>query len=197
MEVYKKYVKRGLDILISIGILPLVIFIILIFGGLIYFEDKGSIFYNAERIGRYGKAFKMYKLRTMKVDSEDIRLEDGSTYNAEDDPRVTRIGKLLRKTSLDEFPQFINVLKGEMSIIGPRPDPTDWIDKYPTEIKPFLEMRPGITGYSQAYFRNSVDGYEKMKNDLFYAENVSFKLDLKIFIKTIASVIKSENMYKE
>lgn len=133
----------------------------------------------------------------MKVNAPDIRLEDGSTFNGENDPRVTKIGKFLRKTSIDELPQFLNVLVGQMSIIGPRPDPLDWLDRYPDDIKVFLTVRPGITGYSQAYFRNSADGYEKMQNDAYYAKNLSFGLDVKIFFKTIVTVFKQENIYKD
>ena len=133
----------------------------------------------------------------MKVNAPDIRLEDGSTYNAEDDPRVTKVGKFLRKTSIDELPQFLNVFIGQMSLIGPRPDPLDWLDKYPDDIRIFLTVRPGITGYSQAYFRNSADGYEKMQNDAYYAKNLTFGLDVKVFFKTIATVFKRENTYKD
>lgn len=194
---YKFFIKRLMDIVLSLIALPFVIIIIVIFAPLIYFNDKGSIFYNAKRIGKNGKLFKMYKLRSMYINAPDIRLADGSTYNGEDDPRVTPIGRFMRKTSVDELPQVINVLLGNMSIIGPRPDPPDWLAKYPENTKKFLEMRPGITGYSQAYYRNSVDGIEKMKNDVFYAENCSFLLDIKIFLKTIKIVFKNENTYKD
>lgn len=194
---YKLFFKRLLDIIISLLAMPLVLLFILVFGIAIKVEDGGPFFYNAKRVGQYGKPFKMFKLRSMKVNAPDIRLDDGSTYNSEDDPRVTKIGKLIRKLSIDEFPQFINVLIGDMSIIGPRPDPLDWLEKYPEDIKNFLNVKPGITGYSQAYFRNSVDGYEKMKNDSYYEKNYGFILDIKIFVKTVLSVIRSENMYKE
>ena len=110
---------------------------------------------------------------------------------------MTKVGKLLRKTSIDELPQLINIINGTMSLIGPRPDPPDWLEKYPDDIKEFLKVRPGITGYSQAYYRNSVDGDQKMKNDLFYAQNISFLLDVKIFIKTISTVLKHEGTYKD
>jgi len=122
-------------------------------------------------------------------------LPDGSTYNAEDDPRVTKIGKFLRKTSIDELPQIFNVLKGEMSFIGPRPDPVDWLNKYTEEEKVFLTVKPGITGYNQAYFRNSVDANTKIKNDIFYAENISFILDLKILLKTLQTVFSRQNIH--
>ena len=133
----------------------------------------------------------------MKVNAPDIRLADGSTYNGKDDPRVTKIGRILRETSIDELPQLFNILKGEMSLIGPRPDPVDWIDKYPEEYRVFLEARPGITGYSQAYYRNSDSSGEKIKHDAYYAQNVSFWLDVKIFFKTIQTVLMHENLYRE
>jgi len=194
---YKHFFKRLIDFLISLLALPFVLLTIIIFGPIIFLTDRGPIFYCGERIGKNGKPFKMIKFRSMKVNAPDIRLEDGSTFNGENDPRVTKIGKFLRKTSIDELPQFLNVLVGQMSIIGPRPDPLDWLDRYPDDIKVFLTVRPGITGYSQAYFRNSADVYEKMQNDAYYAKNLSFGLDVKIFFKTIVTVFKQENIYKD
>jgi len=194
---YEKVVKRLLDIIISLAVMPLYILSVIIFAPIIYFEDKGPVFYNAKRIGKDGKLFKMYKFRSMYVNAPDIRLSDGSTYNGDDDPRVTKIGRFMRKTSADELPQLMNMLIGNMSLIGPRPDPPDWLDKYPDEIRPFLKVRPGITGYSQAYYRNSVDGEEKMKNDLYYAQHISFVMDLKIIGKTISIVLGADNTFKE
>lgn len=194
---YECFFKRLIDIVIAIFAMPFVGLFYIIVAPLIYFEDGAPIFYNAERIGKDGRIFKMYKFRSMKNNAPDIRLADGSTYNGEDDPRVTRIGKILRKTSVDELPQILNILKGDMSLIGPRPDPVDWLEKYPPEVKVFLKVRPGITGYSQAYYRNSADGETKMKNDVFYAQNCSLLLDLKIFFKTIAVVLERENTYKD
>lgn len=194
---YQKYIKRFLDFMIALIALPFVLIVILVVSPFILFNDGFPIFYNAERIGQHGKLFKMYKFRSMKKNAPDIRLADGSTYNGEDDPRVTKVGKVLRKTSIDEIPQLLNMLKGDMSLIGPRPDPPDWLEKYPEDIKVFLNVKPGITGYSQAYYRNSADGENKMKNDVFYAKNCSFLLDIKIFFKTIAVVLKHENTYKD
>lgn len=194
---YKNIIKRCLDIILALIILPILLLVMVIFGPIIYLTDKGPIFYNAKRVGQNGKLFKMYKFRSMIVNAPDIRLEDGSTYNGENDSRVTKIGKFLRKTSLDEIPQILNVLKGEMSFVGPRPDPPDWLERYPEDMKVFLTVKPGITGYSQAYFRNSVDGEEKMKNDVFYALNCSFILDLKILFKTVIVVLKRENTFKD
>jgi len=194
---YKRYIKRLLDIIIGILGLPFFLLALLIFGPVIRVTDKGPVFYNAKRIGKDGKLFKMYKFRSMYVNAPDIRLADGSTYNGEDDPRVTKIGKFMRAMSIDEFPQVLNILNGTMSLIGPRPDPPDWLDRYPEDIKVFLTVRPGLTGYSQAFFRNGADGEQKMKDDAYYAQNVSFKLDVKIFFKTISTVIGLGNTYKD
>lgn len=136
----------------------------------------------------------MFKFRSMKVDAPDIRTEDGSTYNGDDDPRVTRIGKFLRKTSIDELPQFLNLLTGDMSLIGIRPDPLDWLEKYTQDERVILTVRPGITGYNQAYFRNSSDGAAKLRNDVYYARNISFALDVKIFFKTFGTVLFQKNI---
>lgn len=194
---YKKYMKRCIDIILAIILLPFFLLILLIVGPIIYHEDKGKIFYNADRLGKKGKIFKMYKFRTMKENSEDVRNEDGSTYNGENDSRVTKIGKILRKTSIDEVPQIFNVLKGDMSFIGPRPDLPEHIEKYTEEEKRKLEIRPGITGYSQAYYRNSIKWKERIKNDIYYIDNLTFLFDFKIIIKTIRTVLKKEGVYIE
>ena len=194
---YRHFFKRIFDILIGLMALPFVLLLIIIVGPIIWLEDKGPIFYAGKRIGKDGKPFGMLKFRSMRVNAPDIRLEDGSTYNGDDDPRVTKIGKFLRKTSIDEIPQFINVLIGDMSFIGPRPDPLDWLDKYKPEERIFLTVRPGITGYSQAYYRNSADAQQKIDNDVYYAKNISFLLDVKIILKTIKTVLFRENLYKE
>lgn len=194
---YKTVIKRLLDLLVGIMGFPLFLIAFLIFGPIIKATDKGPVFYNAKRIGKNGKLFKMYKFRSMYVNAPDIRLADGSTFNGEDDPRVTKIGKLLRATSIDELPQILNILNGTMSLIGPRPDPPDWLDKYPDDIKIFLTVRPGLTGYNQAYFRNSADGKQKMINDAYYARHISFVLDTKIFFKTISTVLSRGNTYKD
>ena len=193
---YKSQIKRLLDILLAILLLPLVLLATLIVAPFIYLEDRGPVFYNAKRIGQNGRAFTMFKFRTMYVDSPDIRLPDGSTYNGENDPRVTRVGRFLRKTSVDELPQVLNVLLGDMSFVGPRPDTLLGAGRYPDEEKIFLSVKPGITGYSQAYFRNSADGFQKVLHDVYYAQNLSFFFDLKIVFKTIQTVLLRENTYK-
>ena len=194
--IYKKYIKRILDLIISIILLPFFSLIILIVAPLIKITDSGPIFYNADRIGLNGKIFKMYKFRSMRVNAPDIRNEDGTTFNSENDPRVTKIGRILRKTSIDEIPQLLNVIIGDMSWIGFRPDLPDAFNVYSEEDKKKLTVRPGITGYSQAYFRNSAEFSQKMKGDVYYAQNVSFALDLKILLKTIQTVVRHENLYR-
>lgn len=193
-----RFFKRLFDIILSLVALPFVVLAIVIFAPIIYFSDKGPVFYNAPRIGRNGKVFTMYKLRSMKMNSQNLRNADGSTYNGENDPRVTKVGRLMRKTSIDEFPQFLNVLKGDMSLIGPRAHLTTSYHGYENldeKRKRRLEVRPGITGYSQAYFRNSVTSEQKMENDIYYVEHISLWLDIKILFRTVFSVLKRENIY--
>lgn len=195
---YKAIGKRLIDLIIGIIALPFFGILFIVFAPIIKLSDGGHVFYNAERLGRRGKVYKMYKFRSMKENAPDLRNKDGSTFNGDNDPRVTKIGRFMRKTSIDETPQILNVLKGDMSIIGPRPHLTtsyQGYDKLNEQQKKRLEVRPGITGYSQAYFRNSITQQEKIMNDVFYAENVSFALDVKIFFHTIKSVIKRENIY--
>lgn len=194
---YKKIIKRILDLLIGLIALPFVILITIIVAPMIYLNDKGPVFFNALRLGKDGKPFKMFKFRSMKVNAPDIRNKDGSTYNGDDDPRVTNIGRMMRKTSIDEIPQFLNVFLGNMSFIGPRPDPLDDMKIYTEDQKKKLSVRPGITGYNQAYYRNSVEQDEKFEHDVYYAENVSFLLDVKIFIKTISTVLLQDNVYND
>lgn len=192
---YRKFGKRFFDIVLStLGLIVFAIIFIPI-SIAIYLEDRGPIFYNASRVGKDGKIFKMYKFRSMKVNAPDLRKADGSTYNGEDDPRLTKIGKFIRKRSLDEIPQFINVFKGDMSIIGPRPDLPGAINDYTEIDRKKLEIRPGITGYNQAYFRNSVSQQEKFLNDVYYVENISFIFDVEIFFCTIYKVIRKENIF--
>ena len=191
---YKHFFKRIIDIIFGLLALPFVLLFVIIIGPLIWIEDKGPVFYKASRISKGGGIFKMYKFRSMKVNAPDIRLANGDTYNGDDDPRVTKIGRFLRKTSLDEIPQFLNVLTGQMSIIGIRPDPLDWLEKYNEHERVILTVKPGITGYNQAYYRNSADGDLKLKNDVYYAEHISFWLDVKIFFKTIKTVLFRENI---
>lgn len=192
---YRLFVKRLFDIIGSCILLPILFIVLLPIGLCIWISDRGPIFYNAKRLGKNGKVFKMYKLRSMKMNAPDLRNEDGSTYNGEEDPRLTQIGKFIRKTSIDELPQIINIFKGEMSFIGPRPDLPEHMELYVNNEARKLEVIPGITGYSQANYRNSIDWKERIKNDIYYVDNLTFTLDVEIILKTITSVLFRKNIY--
>lgn len=195
---YRKYGKRSLDILLGLSTLPIQILVFLVVAPVIKISDGGPIFYNAERRGYQGRIFKMFKYRTMVVDAPDLRNSDFSTVNSKTDSRITRVGRILRKSSLDELPQILNVLKGDMSFIGPRPNLTkkniaDFSDLEHRR----LDVLPGITGLAQCEVRNSADICKKYELDVFYVENYSFFLDLKIMLKTIARVLKQKNIYSD
>ncbi|MDK6805091.1 sugar transferase [Aerococcus sp. UMB7834] len=192
---YRKYMKRTLDFIIALFALPFWIIIFLIVFLLIKIDDGGPIFYNAERLGKNGKIFKMYKFRSMKVNAPDIRNKDGSTFNAVDDPRLTKVGAILRKTSSDETAQLLNVLVGDMSLVGPRPFlPVKGFTPQGFA-KDRLMVRPGLTGYAQAYYRNSINQKRQEEIDSYYANNLNFILDAKIVLKTIKTVLLRENIY--
>lgn len=189
-----KKIKHSLDFLAALTLMIALSPLFLILAVAIFMEDKGSPLYAQPRLGLGGTVFKMYKFRSMKVNAPDLRSEDGGTFNAEDDPRVTRVGRLLRKTSLDELPQIINVLKGEMSFVGPRPDLPDQIALYLEEDKKRLQVRPGITGYAQVAGRNSLGFRDRFVYDIEYVDNYSLLFDLKILIQTVLVVLKRENV---
>jgi len=194
---YNKYVKRILDFVVALIAIPFWFLILLVIGVMIRFEDHGPIFYNAPRLGKDGKVFKMYKFRTMKVNVPDLRNDDGSTFNSKDDPRLTKVGKFLRKTSLDETPQLLNVLIGDMSVIGPRPDLPEHRELYLGNEARKLEVRPGVSGYNQAYFRNTIPWKERIQNDIFYIDHLTIFMDIKILLKTAVAVLKREDIYIE
>ena len=194
---YKFFFKRFVDIVIGLIALPFVLLVIIVFGPIIYLTHRGPVFYNATRAGKDNKPFRMFKLRSMYVNSPDLKNADGSTFNSDNDSRVTPIGKFLRKTSIDELPQFFNVLMGDMSLIGPRPklyNPELTFDRMNDVWRNSFKIKPGITGYAQAYFRNSITQEEKLHWDTYYANNVSFKIDMTIIFKTIKSVILRDNI---
>lgn len=193
---YRYFIKRLLDIIFALILLPIVLVIIIPVSIAIKLEDGGPVFYNGPRLGKNMKQFTMYKLRSMKVNAPDIRNEDGTTFNSNDDPRVTKVGKFIRKTSIDELPQIFNVLKGEMSFIGPRPSPLGDKSIYPKEFFKKFDVLPGITGYNQALLRNNATMEERIKNDSYYVDNISFRLDIKILFMTIGNVMLSKNIYR-
>jgi lipopolysaccharide/colanic/teichoic acid biosynthesis glycosyltransferase len=193
---YRNLIKRLLDIIISLILFPFLIIITIPIFLAIKFEDKGPVFYNSKRYGKGMKEFIMFKFRSMKINAADIRNEDGSTYNSDKDSRLTRVGKFIRKTSIDELPQLLNILKGEMSFVGPRPSPLGDKSKYPKDFFIRYEVVPGITGYNQILLRNSATLEERIKNDNFYVDHISLGLDFKIIFLTLFSVVNSKNIYR-
>lgn len=194
---YIFFFKRLIDILIGLVALPIVLLVIACCAPFIWLIDKGPVFYNATRAGKDYKPFKMFKLRSMYVNSPDLKNPDGSTFNSNNDPRVTPIGRFIRKTSLDELPQFLNILKGDMSFIGPRPklyNATKSIDSMNNDLRKSFLVKPGITGYAQAYYRNSITQEEKIYWDAYYSENLSLGMDLKIIFQTFYCVVARKNI---
>ncbi len=189
------YIRRPVELLFSIVLLIVLSPVFLLLSLLILIGDGRPVFYSGKRIGKDCKVFKMYKFRSMKVDAPDLRNEDGSTYNSSSDTRVTKVGKFLRETSMDELPQLFNVLKGDMSLIGPRASLADALTSYQTDELDKMRVRPGITGYVQAYHRNGLSAREKRLKDSWYATHVTFLLDVKIFFKTIETIFKREGLY--
>lgn len=192
-------IKRIFDIILSLSgiILFLPFFLIITIG--IKFTSKGPVLFRQERLGKSGKVFEIFKFRTMIINAENIG--EGLMISDENDPRITKIGKFLRATSLDEIPQLFNVLLGTMSLVGPRPPvtyhPYQKYEGYPEWAKKRFEMYPGITGLSQVTVRNSVPWVERIKVDNEYIEKFNILLDMKILFSTIISVIKKENIYRE
>ena len=190
-------VKRIIDIVLgTIGmIICLPIFIIIAI--LIKTDSKGPVFFKHTRVGKNGKVLKIYKFRTMVQNAEELiksftpeqKKEFEENFKLENDPRVTKVGRILRKTSLDELPQIINILKGEMCIIGPRPIIESELEKYGKNKNKFLSVAPGLTGYWEANGRSDVSYEERMALELYYVDHRSLWLDLKIFVKTIGSVL--------
>ena len=193
--VYQLYIKRMIDIIICILMFPFLFIIMFPISIAIKMEDKGPVFYSSKRLGVGFAEFGMLKFRSMKVNAPDLRNEDGSTFNSKDDPRVTKIGKFLRETSLDELPQIFNVFMGQMSFIGPRAGDVESKNTYAEDEKDKLLIRPGITGYTQAYYRNNLGVREKRWYDACYAHRVNFFLDIKILLRTIRTVLFHENIY--
>jgi len=195
-----KVFKRGMDIILSSVGLIVLLPVFAIIGLAIKIESKGSVFFKHTRIGQNGKIIKIYKFRSMVQNAEDLikkftpeqMKEYKENYKLTDDPRITKIGKFLRKTSLDELPQLINIIKGELSIIGPRPVIQEELEKYGENAKKFLSVTPGLTGYWAANGRSDTTYEQRMEMELFYVDNLSLKLDIQVFFKTILSVIKRE-----
>jgi len=191
------FIKRTIDILGSlIGLIILSPFL-LIMAIIIRLTSEGPAFFKQERLGKNGKVFKIIKFRTMVVNAENIG--DGLTVKSESDYRITKVGRFLRKTSLDELPQLFNVLLGQMSLVGPRPPvtyfPYDGYENYPDWAKKRFIMRPGITGLTQVTVRNSVTWDERIEVDNEYINNFNVWFDIKILFGTLFKIVKPEDIY--
>lgn len=186
-----KIYHRVLDIMIGIVGLVISIPILIIFGIMIKKEDGGPIFYKQDRLGKDGKVIFIYKLRSMRVDAE----KNGAVWAEKNDPRITKVGRFIRKTRIDEIPQFLNILKGEMSIIGPRPERPTLTMEFNEKIPGFINrlvVKPGLTGYAQVNGGYDISPEDKIKDDLYYIRNRSLFLDLGILLKTIKVVLTGE-----
>lgn len=194
MSFYLHRGKRLADVVGALALAPAAAAVCAVAAVAIKLDDGGPVLYSSQRLGKDMKPFTLHKLRSMAVDAPDLRNADGSTYSSSDDPRVTRVGRILRRTSIDELPQLINVLKGEMSIIGPRPSPLGHEHTYTESFKRKFEVLPGITGYSQALNRNSDTLTERERTDTYYVDNVSLRLDLEVLLRTLVTVSTSRNL---
>ena len=189
-------VKRMIDVVLSLFGLVLISPFVVIIAILIKIDSKGPVFFKHHRIGKNGKPFSMYKFRTMKDGAEAMindftpeQLEEwNENFKLKDDPRITRIGKFLRKTSLDELPQLINILRGDMSIVGPRPIIEVELEEYGNDKDEFLSIRPGLTGWWASNGRSEISYPERCSYELYYVRNESFWLDVKVMFLSVFSV---------
>lgn len=194
------FFKRSFDIIsASIGILFLLpLFIVLAI--MVKLDSKGPIFFSHKRIGKNGKIIGIYKFRSMVSNSEEIfknfteeqKKEFEKNFKLDDDPRITKIGGFLRKTSLDELPQLLNIIKGDMSVVGPRPIVRAEVEKYGVCADKLFSVKPGLTGFWQANGRSDTTYEERVQMDMYYIDNRSFLLDIRIILKTVISVIRKE-----
>lgn len=188
---YKNFFKRAIDLVGAFFLLVVLSPVMLIVAVAIKIDSKGPVLFKQKRLGRGGREFYIYKFRSMVVEAEN-----GGVYSDDNDPRITRVGNILRKTSLDEIPQAINILKGEMSFIGPRPPLTyhPWpIEDYTEEQLKMFNVRPGITGWAQVNGRKAVEWNRRIELNVWYVENLTLALDIKILFSTVIKVIKNED----
>ena len=195
-----KYIKRLTDVILALVALVVLSPIFLVIAIAIKIESKGPVLFKHTRIGKDGKIIKLYKFRSMVINAEELiktftpeqMKEYKENYKLTNDPRITKVGNFLRKTSLDELPQLLNIIKGDLAIIGPRPVVADELKKYGPNTEKFLSVTPGLTGYWAANGRSCTTYEQRMQMELYYIDNLSLKMDVKVFFKTIEAVIKRE-----
>ena len=185
--------KRTLGIFLSGAVLVVSSPLSLVIAVLVKLDSKGPVFFIQDRVGKDGKPFRAYKFRTMLHGAADQGA--GLIIEGQDDPRITKVGKFLRRWSLDELPQFINILKDEMSVVGPRPTLPYQVQQYDEFQRRRLEVKPGITGWAQIHGRNVLSWPERIEYDVWYVDNWSFRLDMEIILKTFGVLFKREGLY--
>jgi lipopolysaccharide/colanic/teichoic acid biosynthesis glycosyltransferase len=202
MSLYRRGGKRFLDVLVALLALPFALPVVAAAAVLIKLDSPGPVFHRAIRVGRGGRKFAFLKLRSMQQDAEELRglllhlnQAQGPAFKLHNDPRVTRVGKLLRKTSLDELPQLWHVLKGDMSLVGPRPPFPEEVEKYEPWMLKRLSVRPGLTCLWQIRGRSDLSFEEWMRLDIEYVDRCSFVLDAKILLLTIPAVLSARGAY--
>ena len=190
---YQFFIKRALDI--GISLLALIVFspLLAVTALAIKLESRGPVIFRQTRLGLGGREFEIYKFRSMVVNAEHT---GSGVYSEKGDSRVTKVGKIIRATSLDELPQAVNILKGDMSLVGPRPPLTyhPWpIEEYTPEQLHMFDVRPGITGWAQVHGRKSVEWHERIRMNVWYTQNVSFALDVRILLMTVFKVLRNDD----
>lgn len=192
LTIEQRFVKRAMDIVFSLLAIVVSSPILLLIGASIKLYDKGPVFYTQERLTRDGEPFQIIKFRSMRIDSE----RDGAQLAKKDDDRITPVGRIIRRTHFDELPQIFNILKGEMSFVGPRPERESIAKEYEAIIPEFsfrLKVKAGLTGYAQVYGKYNTTPYDKLKLDLTYIENYSAWQDLKLMLMTFKIIFQKEN----
>jgi undecaprenyl phosphate N,N'-diacetylbacillosamine 1-phosphate transferase len=194
-KTFAPLVKRGIDLLVASFALLVLSPLIVLIGVAVKLSSPGPLLFRQERLGQAGVPFTLYKFRTMQDNVQMVRNADGSAFVSAADPRLTRIGRFLRDYTLDEIPQLFNVLKGEMSVIGPRPDLVEQLGLYDDLMRRKLEMKPGMACLSLLCGRNSLPWYKRAELDVYYVDHQSLRLDAEIFFKGCVSVLRRRGVY--
>ena len=190
---YRRFGKRAIDTILSVLALVILSPLLLLTAIAIKLSSPGPVLFKQQRLGLGGREYTIYKFRSMTVGAEHT---GSGVYSEAGDPRVTKIGKVIRATSIDELPQLINIIKGDMAIVGPRPPLTyhPWtIGEYTSEQLHMFDVRPGITGWAQVHGRKSVEWHERIRMNVWYTQNVSLALDLKILLMTVFKVLRNDD----
>lgn len=195
-----RFIKRVFDMISSLLLFIVISPLLLIVAISIKIDSKGPVLFKHKRIGYHGKEIYLYKFRSMVVNAEDLiksftpdqQREWKENYKLENDPRVTRVGKFIRKTSIDELPQLLNIIGGSLSVVGPRPVIGEELDKYGNNKEKLLSVKPGLTGYWASHGRSNTSYDERMSMELYYVDNASIALDIRILFKTVISVFRKE-----